>query len=217
MAGGRRREQDGEVAGEILAVRVGVEFNCCLCGGGGVIQPSVSLWTTDERTRPPWKSLWFPHKMMKPLFSCARGCLWHRALTGGGLWPGLIEVFKPFKHWEQKVVTDPNWHGGARGRRRTHTHAYAGLLLFKTASFYSWCCLWPWTPQCEKVCVCECVCSFVRVRFGRCDSVTFRWAQPGVKRHSVRPPCYWVHLSFVRVCVRVCLSVWVCAGSVYLP
>lgn len=42
-----------------------------------------------------------------------------------------------------------------------------------------------------------CVC----VRFGRCDSVTFRWAQPGVKRHSVRPPCYRFYFALC-VCVR---------------
>ena len=74
-------------------------------------------------------------------------------------------------------------------------------------------------PELPNVRRCVCVCEYVCVRFGRCDSVTFRWAQPGVKRHSVRPPCYWVHLSFVSVCVCVCCvceCVWVCAGSVYL-
>lgn len=60
--------------------------------------------------------------------------------------------------------------------------------------------------------MCVCVC----VRFGRCGSVTFRWAQPGVKRHSVRPPCYRVHLSVLRSCICVYVCACMRARSIYL-
>ena len=110
---------------------------------------------------------------------------------------------------------------GVRGphrRKRTPTHTNTPTHMHTQGSF---CLRQPhfihdaaYDPELPNVRRCVCVfllvCVWVCVCFGRCDSVTFRWAQPGVKRHSVRPPCYWVHLSSVCVCVCVCVFVCVC-------